>query len=644
MVSKNNNHLYDEKMNRNHFSFSLRKLNVGVASVLLGIGFGFGLAHTNVAQADTPATTDGTDAATTEAATSAATTTSASTAVLSAATPTSGTVTDSSVATDSSAATSTVKASDFASVTPAVDGVNVIESGTTDENAERTVNGTVVSMPQGTPLSVGESSVAQTPLAGVRVYAQWYVASNGTTDHAPQQASPIYTTTTDANGNYHIVMKDFTGVDADGNAKVYQFNGFVTPGVGGYETFRIWTETPEGKHLFYSWENSEVGPQSASKLAPAMDTSYNASNAAVKHQINDINFIYVDNSDNAVMHNTTSTNNDAYVQENKVKAGSNGTVSGRVFWNNTINFGAQTLGATTTYNGNDEPARNVEVTASYLSDYALQQIYSAGKTYMGKNIRGTGWTLNDEAKLQEWIQEQIKAEGTDKWIAETVSTTTDSDGNYTIQFNGTYGNAYNNLDYNDNVKLPTGLHSALYDSTTVLPTDIANEYGLEAGTATYANLAHLVAKSASEGNWYKDTSSRTDNVSLSAAPKHVNWDWSYVSLDDALNSYGDTSFYRPNYFQASTLNSLWTNTFKIDAVANNYITGADFALYPAEYNMELDHTRLTRQPLLVKLSMLESLVCQLATWELTSTKSFGTLQMVLLPKLKMCKFLIKTGN
>lgn len=178
-----------------------------------------------------------------------------------------------------------------------------------------------------------------------------------------------------------------------------------------------------------------------------MDTSYNASNAAVKHQINDINFIYVDNSDNAVMHNTTSTNNDAYVQENKVKAGSNGTVSGRVFWNNTINFGAQTLGATTTYNGNDEPARNVEVTASYLSDYALQQIYSAGKTYMGKNIRGTGWTLNDEAKLQEWIQEQIKAEGTDKWIAETVSTKTDSDGNYTIQFNGTYGNAYNNLVY-----------------------------------------------------------------------------------------------------------------------------------------------------------------------------------------------------
>lgn len=45
-------------MNRTHFRYSLRKLNVGVASVLLGIGFGYGLmANQAGVRADTtPAT------------------------------------------------------------------------------------------------------------------------------------------------------------------------------------------------------------------------------------------------------------------------------------------------------------------------------------------------------------------------------------------------------------------------------------------------------------------------------------------------------------------------------------------------------------------------------------------------------------
>ena len=40
MVSKNNMSFYNQKMNRKDFRFSLRKLNIGVASVLVGIGFG----------------------------------------------------------------------------------------------------------------------------------------------------------------------------------------------------------------------------------------------------------------------------------------------------------------------------------------------------------------------------------------------------------------------------------------------------------------------------------------------------------------------------------------------------------------------------------------------------------------------------
>lgn len=95
MVSKNNNHLYDEKMNRTHFSFSLRKLNIGVASVLLGIGFGFGVVNHNetVAHADTTdttaTTTDTTPAS--DASTSSASATSATTTSAVAVTPTSAT-------------------------------------------------------------------------------------------------------------------------------------------------------------------------------------------------------------------------------------------------------------------------------------------------------------------------------------------------------------------------------------------------------------------------------------------------------------------------------------------------------------------------------------------------------------------------
>lgn len=42
MVSKNNSHIYKQKMDRKDFRYSIRKLNVGVASVLVGITFGLG--------------------------------------------------------------------------------------------------------------------------------------------------------------------------------------------------------------------------------------------------------------------------------------------------------------------------------------------------------------------------------------------------------------------------------------------------------------------------------------------------------------------------------------------------------------------------------------------------------------------------
>ncbi|MCQ2570049.1 MAG: YSIRK-type signal peptide-containing protein, partial [Limosilactobacillus sp.] len=86
MVSKNNTRLYDEKMNQNHFKYSIRKLNVGVASVLIGVGFGFSMASMNsVSVAADEVTAQTTTAATTND--DVATTTTLNVADLASSTP-----------------------------------------------------------------------------------------------------------------------------------------------------------------------------------------------------------------------------------------------------------------------------------------------------------------------------------------------------------------------------------------------------------------------------------------------------------------------------------------------------------------------------------------------------------------------------
>lgn len=56
---------------------------------------------------------------------------------------------------------------------PAVDGVNVIDTGTTQTDAQNSVNGMVVEAVGGNPLTMLNTDT-DTPLEGVRVYAQWY--------------------------------------------------------------------------------------------------------------------------------------------------------------------------------------------------------------------------------------------------------------------------------------------------------------------------------------------------------------------------------------------------------------------------------------------------------------------------------------
>lgn len=58
MVSKNNTRLYDDKMNKKDFKYAIKKLNVGVASVLVGVTFGLSSMALNSAQANADETTN----------------------------------------------------------------------------------------------------------------------------------------------------------------------------------------------------------------------------------------------------------------------------------------------------------------------------------------------------------------------------------------------------------------------------------------------------------------------------------------------------------------------------------------------------------------------------------------------------------
>lgn len=287
-----------------------------------------------------------------------------------------------------------------------------------------------------------------------------------------------------------------------------------------------------------------------------MDTAFNAGNGIGPNRLEAFNFFYAPKTD-AIMSDPDNTKSQSHADYSNEE----GYISGHVFWNNAVNFDAQTMGAAVTDNGNEDPAaRNVTVTGSYLSDYALSKIYSDGKAYMGKDIRGTGWSDADEMKLQAWIKEQIASEGKNLWIAETVTTTTDANGLYELQFNGTYGRSYNDPGYDDGV---------------LIYTDLARD------PAVKAEYFNKVAASPTDGTWYKDATGR----GMDQYPKHVNLQWTYVSLG-GVDGYGQSSPYLGNKWTgwgtaASQISpgTTWTNLDTFDAVADQHITDADFGLF-----------------------------------------------------------------
>ena len=377
------------------------------------------------------------------------------------------------------------------------------------------------------------------PMQGVRVYAQW-MEKDGS-------VSPIYTTTTNASGEYAIKMKDFTTE----TGKTYTFD--ADPNLPQGEKWRIWADNPDKDHLtqLSNYYNGSWGPR---------DYAYDAEigDGVGPDRLDHVNIRYGLKPENEVMHNLKN------VEEN-VPAFKLGMVRGDVHWELVKAAGAQGWSSGAAFpkyyfdKGIDAAAEDVTVYASYLSDYALEKIYAEPTSTFGssaKTVRGAGWTIDNEARLQDWIRVQMAKEGQDKWIAETASAKVGGDGLFNIQFKGTYGATWNN------------------PGTMPL---------IKANIDKVNNAYHKIAESPSIDRW---STSAGDAAMLGGnISKHINRDWLFVSTDMKPGVAFGTPWMTNGYMGLGQYNGLlatWQNSFNW-----NEADGIILAVYPDYVNFRV---------------------------------------------------------
>ena len=377
------------------------------------------------------------------------------------------------------------------------------------------------------------------PMQGVRVYAQW-MEKDGS-------VSPIYTTTTNASGEYAIKMKDFTTE----TGKTYTFD--ADPNLPQGEKWRIWADNPDKDHLtqLSNYYNGSWGPR---------DYAYDAEigDGVGPDRLDHVNIRYGLKPENEVMHNLKN------VEEN-VPAFKLGMVRGDVHWELVKAAGAQGWSSGAAFpkyyfdKGIDAAAEDVTVYASYLSDYALEKIYAEPTSTFGssaKTVRGAGWTIDNEARLQDWIRVQMAKEGQDKWIAETASAKVGGDGLFNIQFKGTYGATWNN------------------PGTMPL---------IKANIDKVNNANHKIAESPRIDRW---STSAGDAAMLGGnISKHINRDWLFVSTDMKPGVAFGTPWMTNGYMGLGQYNGLlatWQNNFNW-----NEADGIILAVYPDYVNFRV---------------------------------------------------------
>ncbi|MDO5037638.1 MAG: YPDG domain-containing protein, partial [Tissierellia bacterium] len=354
---------------------------------------------------------------------------------------------------------------------------------TTGANAKNAVHG-FVGVQVGGDINLPLKNVTGqqfTPKSGVRVFFQW---SEDGASAKERVLSPVYTTVSGADGQFHMAIEPFM----DANGKLRKFDADPTTSAG-HEKYSFWYDEdtiPEGYQVQYITGKSTVFPTGILTV-----TQGGSSSNTAKNTHNNWKVLLSEIPKNDVVHKTPAANSAKQW---------GGYIYGRINWDYVSDAGGTAwkfLPHKTT------PASGVKVNASYLSDYAMKKIFSdEAAVALGvgtvDKIRGTGWSAAKERALQNWIKEQMALEGEkDKWIAETVQAETNGDGEYTLQFHGTWGPERNKA-------------AATYEApSTWLPAQ--------------RERVGTVADKATDGGFGGATIARNK--------KHINYDFLYVSTE-----------------------------------------------------------------------------------------------------------------
>ncbi|OIR41905.1 hypothetical protein BJP08_06555 [Corynebacterium sp. NML140438] len=396
------------------------------------------------------------------------------------------------------------------------------------------------SLPEyGTALPAANSGTGAN-FKGATVYAQWFEKPNkSVTGGEPNVASPIYKTTVNEDGTFAINMRPY--LDPTGQYREFWAQYAFTAGMRG-QRIKIWVDGYDRSEFRSVRGYGERVMPDGTVIDTTGGVYWNTPTGYVSsaHQL------FVRKSKAEEMLGAESGWREVSEQEKKLPWSNGGAITGKAYWNMNQGLGRQAQKSLADPAG-DRKVKGLKVVGAYLSDKAVNAITkyaeeNRGSEFQDHRLRGAGWDIQDETKLQAWIRDQIKQNP--DWIAEKVTTTTDGNGEYRLQFKGTYGILPNRAGY--------------------VPED----------------LAGTVAKDATDGTFTANT------AYLYADAKHVNWDWMYVEAPDLPEGTSNMGAWRGNVWQGLTSTNWGVSNLATSEPADQFdMRGIQAVLRTGNYNI-----------------------------------------------------------
>jgi len=410
-----------------------------------------------------------------------------------------------------------------------------------------TINGLVKIDWVGNP---GNDGSIDEPLNDVKVYGYWVDEKGGA-------VSPTYVTSTralgpDSQGRFSLELKPWTDV----NGEEHTFDALAR------ERLKIWIDVPEGYEVVANQNGDAFGTQTKRTNA--------GWNTAAKNVLN-YNVFVQKKSDPSVL-DGEAKNNDA----NKT-ADKNGSVTGRVYWNNYQAVGTNGETYPTYGDLTDWGAEGIKVIGGYLRSDVIEYLESK---YTDDNWYGVDERTKAENQRQ-WIEEWKAENPGESPVAEIVETTTDKNGLYQLQFNGIFGGNRSDRGFNGPLLKNT------YQWDKLLPDEVATAEGLTPGESTFKDLYGRVASSPLTGAWSSAERFSESDVSINSADKYINKDYMYVYAEKPAGAEGPNSSWRSTPYFRSVEETSLAQGFQ---VPQDRVNSIDFPLLAMNIHFDVvDH-------------------------------------------------------